>query len=532
MRSTTNTRFRGRHALLAIVAATALVAGACSSADLQEGGIPPATAAVPTLTAAQVERSTGQLDRIIADVMDQTSIPGVAVAVVHDDQVVYTQGYGVREAGTDTPVDAETVFQLASLSKPIGSTVVAGLVGDGTVAWDEPMVEIKPDFELSNAYVTENATLADLYSHRSGLPGFAGNDLETMGFDQATIIERLRELPLDPFRITYSYSNFAMTTAGVAAAGAAGLTFTEAAQKELFGPTGMSSSSFSHADFLARQNRAALHSQVDGEWKATFTREPDAQAPAGGGSSNVVDMAQWMRLQLADGMLDGTRIIDGEALAETHRLHVNTRPGADPALPTQGYGLGWNVGQSEVEPSLAQWGHSGAFSVGAATTVTLIPELGLGITVLTNAAPIGAAEAISALYVDTLLNGQPTQDWLAMWRNRFAPLLAAPAYEVPPTPTPARDDRAYVGAYENAYFGRVAISEAEGRLVMAWGPDLTRTLDLQHFDGDTFLYADYPEIEGGLTPLVFEFTGGTSASSMVLGAGKAAGSWMVLSRVS
>jgi CubicO group peptidase (beta-lactamase class C family) len=532
--STTSTtrRPRARQALGASVALVALFAGACSSGDLKEGGVPAPAETLPALTPAQVEGSAGQLDRIVADVMGQTGIPGVAVGVVFDDSTVITKGYGVRENGQDATVDDQTVFQMASLSKPVGSTAVAGLVGDGTIAWDDTITSHLAGFELSDTYVTENVTIADMYSHRSGLPGFAGNDLEAMGFDQATILDRLQYLPLDPFRATYAYANFGMTVGGLAAADAAGTTFPQMAQKVLFGPAGMTSTSASYTDFLARDDKALIHAKVDGAYEAAFTREPDAQAPAGGVSSNVVDLSRWMRLQLADGKLDGNQIIDGAALDETHRPQMSSRPTGDPTEPIREYGLGWDLSQNEADPALVQWAHSGAFTQGAGTTVRLLPQLGLGVVVLTNAAPVGGAETIADAYIDTLLNGTTTKDWASLWTSRFAPITTPPEIPVPANPVAAKADGAYTGTYANDYYGTVTITEKDGGLVMAWGPDDSRTLALEHYDGDAFLYIDSPEIEGAKTPLAFQFTGGATASSLVLGNETPLGDWMVLKRTS
>src|SRR5690606_11948712 len=119
----------------------------------------PAGAGGSSLSASAVDASVPMLDEIVEEVMAETGIPGVAVAVVHDDRVVTTRGYGVREAGTEEPVDEDTVFQLASLSKPVGSTVISGLVGEGVVSWDDPIVEHLPDFELSDPWVTEHVTI-------------------------------------------------------------------------------------------------------------------------------------------------------------------------------------------------------------------------------------------------------------------------------------------------------------------------------------------------------------------------------------
>jgi len=521
---------RARRAAVAGLALVAVTAGACSSADLQEGGIP-AGAGGSSLSASAVDASVPMLDEIVEEVMAETGIPGVAVAVVHDDRVVTTRGYGVREAGTDEPVDEDTVFQLASLSKPVGSTVISGLVGEGVVSWDDPIVEHLPDFELSDPWVTEHVTIGDMYAHRSGLPGtVAGNDLENMGFDRAEILQRLRYLPLDPFRITYSYSNFGMTTGGEAAARANGTTWETAAEEVLFEPAGMTSTSFRNSDFLAEDDRASLHVRQGGEWVPAFSRQPDAQAPAGGASSNVVDLARWMRLELNGGELDGEQIIDSDALVPAHTPQITSRPPADPATPASGYGYGWDVSMAAYAPGQVQWSHSGAFSVGAATTVRLLPGLDLGVMVLTNAAPVGGAEAIAEMYLDRLINGQQTQDWVTIWHERFAPLLEAPTYDEPATPTPQRAASAYVGTYENGYYGTIEIVEEGGELVMRWGPGLERTLELEHFDGDQFLYVDYPEIEGGKTPLAFQFGSGPDATALVLGAFEPQGDFQVLVR--
>jgi CubicO group peptidase (beta-lactamase class C family) len=295
-------------------------------------------------------------------------VAALAVACTNDD--------GVSEAGTDRRVTPETVFQIASLSKPIGATAVAAVVGRGDIAWDQPVATELPDLQLSSEYVTQNATVADFYSHRSGLPGdTGGNDLELIGFDQGSIIPRLRELPLAPFRATYSYSNFGLTIGGLAAAAAYGTPFAQMAEEVLFTPAGMTSTSFSHDEFLTRPDTARLHVLRDGAFTTGFERDADAQAPAGGASSNVVDLNRWMLLQLDSGQLDGEQIVDAEALAETKRSHINRSPAAEVDRPIAGYGLGWNLDQAVVEPSLVEWSHSGAFIAGAGTAHSLFPPV-------------------------------------------------------------------------------------------------------------------------------------------------------------
>jgi CubicO group peptidase (beta-lactamase class C family) len=483
-------------------------------------------------TARSVEASGPILDDIVTDVMAASEVPGVAVAVVHDGRVVIAEGYGVRETGTDDAVDAETVFQVASLSKPISSTVVAGAVGRGDVAWDQPVVELLPEFELSDDYVTDHVTIADLYSHRSGLPGeTAGNDLEQLGYERTEIVERLRYLPLAPFRSTYSYSNFGLTVGAVAAAAGYGTSFEQMADEVLFEPAGMTSTSFRHDDFITETNAAKLHVRIDETYRARFTRDADAQAPAGGASSNVVDLARWMILQLDEGRLDGEQIIDAASLAASKRPFIRTDFESDPVELAAQSGLGWGVGTASADASLVEWSHSGAFSAGAGTAVRLVPALDLGIVVLTNAF-VGAAEAIADGYLDTVVNGQASIDWFADgWGPLFAGILVPPVHTPPATITAARDVSAYVGTYANDYLGEVAVRETPTGLEIAAGPGLVTVIAVEHFDADTFVGTTAPEIEGARSLFVFEFDGGAErATRLLFEAGDDVAPWAVLTR--
>jgi CubicO group peptidase (beta-lactamase class C family) len=488
----------------------------------------------PVLDPAVVAASEPDLDAIVDAVMKAEGTPGVAVAVVHGGAVVITKGYGVREAGTDLPVDADTVFQIASLSKPLGSTVVAGAVGRGDIAWDQPVSSVLPAFALSDGYVTDNVTLADLYSHRSGLPGgTAGNDLETAGFTQPVIIERLRYLPLAPFRTTYSYSNFGMTVGGLAAAAASGTTFADLADTVLFGPAGMTSTSFRYDDFAARENATRLHVKVSGDYQARFVRNADAQAPAGGASSNVTDLARWMLLQLGGGALDGEQIIDAAALAETKRPQIRTRHDSDPNAPAAHYGLGWDIGPSNAVPDLLEWSHGGAFIHGAGTVVRILPALGLGVVVLTNGQPYGVAEAIADAYIDTVVNGAASLDWFGDgWGPVFRRLFEPTNYPAPTAPQPAQAASAYTGTYRNDYFGVVVVREGADGLELVWEPEGSTPLVLTHFDADTFLIDTTPQIQGTSSPVSFlRLEGAEAATALVLGPLEGAADWQKVTRV-
>jgi len=138
---------------------------------------PPRTAGVP-IPDGQIDKAVASLDTIVSDVMKRSGIPGMAVVVVRDGKTVYAKGFGVRKIGENQPVDADTVFQIASLSKSLAASVVAHQVGAGIVKWDTPLVAHLPWFKLTDPWVTQHVTIADMFSHRSGLPGHAGDDLE------------------------------------------------------------------------------------------------------------------------------------------------------------------------------------------------------------------------------------------------------------------------------------------------------------------------------------------------------------------
>src|SRR3954447_6243940 len=171
------------------------------------------------VTSEQVTRDVQELEKLAQQKIQENAVPGLAIAVVFQDEVVYAKGFGVRDVNTKAPIDADTVFQLASLSKPIGSTVVAELVGEGKIKWDSKLSVLDPGFAMFDPWVTHEITIRDMYAHRSGLPDHAGDLLEDIGFGRAEILHRLRyQHPDSSFRSHYAYTNFGITEAAVAAA--------------------------------------------------------------------------------------------------------------------------------------------------------------------------------------------------------------------------------------------------------------------------------------------------------------------------
>ena len=440
----------------------------------------------PTISRDAVRNAVAKLPDRISETLGATGVPGLAVGVLFDDEVMLTEGFGVRSLEGDECIDGDTVFQIASLSKSVAASVMAALVGQKAFAWDNPVHTGNPDFALSDPWVSEHVTYADLFSHRSGLPDHAGDLLEDLGFNRDTVLERLRLYPLAPFRASYAYTNFGLTAAAVAAAARAGMTWEDASDALLYKPLGMARTSSTYAGFLAQDNRARGHVQSDGKWIVTpQPRQPDAQSPAGGVSSTVNDLLQWLATMLRVAATGASEVVNTDALAECWKPHAVSNPADGPTDRAGFYGLGFNVGYDEA--GRVRLGHSGAFALGAGTATTFFPAERIGIVVLTNSEPTGVAEATVESFYDDLFYGTQRKDWLAFAAPYFHRMIhPAPKkdYTQPPGgAAPAGSEERYLGGYHNALYGFLDVEHRPGGgLQITFGPE-RQTYPLQPYDG-------------------------------------------------
>ncbi len=397
--------------------------------------------------------------------------------------------------------------------------MVAELVGEGKITWDSKLSVLDPAFAMFDPWVTREITIRDMYAHRSGLPEHAGDLLEDLGFTRAEILHRLRyQHPSSSFRSHYAYTNFGMTEGAIAAAKAYNVEWENGAEEKLYRPLGMSSTSSRYADFMARRNKALGHVLVDGKWTQKFKRDPDAQSPTGGVSSSVNDLTKWLQLQLANGKFESKQIVDEKALAETHHPHMLTGFNPFTQLPTF-YGLGWNVGYDQE--GRLRLNHSGAFGLGTATYANLVPGEQLGIVVLTNAYPLGIAEALGTTFVDIALYGKPTQDWFPLFKQVYSNPAAIGTvlgfdYSKPPaSATPALKNSAYAGKYTNDYFGDISIVEKDGGLAIVQGPK-NKAFPMTHYDRDTFTYETEGENAVGRSGITFTVSADGKAAQVLV----------------
>jgi CubicO group peptidase (beta-lactamase class C family) len=451
----------------------------------------------PDVTPEQVRAALPKFEALAKQTLEKAGVPGMAVVVVHRDEVVFLKGFGVREAGTDKPVDADTVFQLASTSKAFASTVLAALVGDGVIGWDDRLTDHLPGFRLSDPWVTSEVTIRDMLCHRSGLRTSAGDEVALfLGYDRSEVFRRLRYYkPASSFRSQYAYTNFGFAAAAEAGARAAKTPWEALAAEKIYQPLGMKSTSSRFADYAAAPNRALPHVRVAGQWTARYTVNADPQSPAGGVSSSVRDIAAWMRLQLAGGKFAGKQLISATALAETHRPQIDA--GSYPVTDQAAfYGLGWFVLQDG--DGRVFWKHGGAHSPGNRADVTLLPRQQLGIAIFLNAFPSWIPEALSQSFFDLVLTGAVEKDWVALGNKRAeadlktnAALFKDFSDKAPPPNSPALPADAYLGVYRNDLYGDLTVAAKDGKLVLSLGRKLVAT-PLWHWDRDLFVL-DLPD---------------------------------------
>jgi len=458
------------------------------AAQTQSDVPPPLVPAMP-LPDNAVDNAVAKLDGMVDDLMKKSGIPGMAVAVVHGGKTVYAKGFGVKDVRSGDKIDPDTVFQLASLSKPLSATVVAHQVGQSAIGWDTPVVSKLPWFALSDPVVTRMVSVGDMFSHRSGLPDHAGDMLEDLGYERRYVLERLRQLSLDPFRISYAYTNFGLTAGAEAVAGGAGKPWEDLADEVLFHPLGMASTSFRFTDYQARPDRAVGHIHVDGRYEPLYVRDPDPEAPAGGASSSVNDMTRWLTMMLANGSLEGKQIVDPKALLPAVTPQIVSSRATEAAMRSGFYGYGFNVAPTSA--ARMELSHSGAFELGSGTNFVILPSADVAIVALTNATPSGVPESLTAQFADLVQFGEVREDWYKLYGDIFKqmeqPTGSLVGQKPPANLAPAAPPASYVGTYNNDYWGPARVTEKDGKLHLALGAKLDVPLD--HWDGNIFTYS-------------------------------------------
>jgi CubicO group peptidase (beta-lactamase class C family) len=356
-------------ALLALVAASCVTNARAQDSKVQ-------TPATPEVTLEQrLDRLCEQLEKQRQDL----HIPGFAIAIVSDDQIILSKGFGVRDVENNIPVMPETLFAIGSSTKAFTAALVAMLVDEGKMTWDDPVRQHLPEFHLSDKEADENVTIRDLLSHRSGLERTDLLWASGQATRQEIIAAVAKAEPKSKFREAFHYQNVMYLAAGLAAANAAGFDgdWDALIVQRLFTPLGMKGTNTDIEQ--ARKSPVLSLGYSWDEEKKQFKHRPmrnlNTIAPAGAINSNVIDMAQWLRLQLGKGEIDGRRLINAERFDEMRTKESSIAEGAG-----VDYGLGWMLHDWQGRRIVEHGGNIDGF----AAQVTLVPEANLGYALLTN----------------------------------------------------------------------------------------------------------------------------------------------------
>ncbi|MHC1732608.1 MAG: serine hydrolase [Bacteroidales bacterium] len=452
-------------------------------------------------TASGQPLSEKKIDRLTERVMKEFNVPGIAVAVVKDDLVVHVKGYGVRSISTGEKTDEHTLFAIASNTKAFTAAALGILIDEGKLRWDTKVADIIPEFRLYNSFVTEDFMIKDLLTHRSGM-GLGAGDLmgwpDSADFSTAEIIYNLRYLKqTSPFRTRYDYDNMLYIVAGEVVKRVSGQSWEDFTESRIMWPLGMNESASSFKRIKERTNLIDAHVPVDGRLQVVLKQEAKRHNSVGGIYSNVSDMSKWVMMQLNRGRYGDSKekYIFSEEVHREMWTPQTVRPvSRQSAYRTNFafYGLGWNL--ADINGYL-HVSHTGGHS-GIVTQVTMLPELRLGIIVLTNQEEVSAFTAITNSIIDGYL-GIRNQDRVKELKTRMLQQQAE-AKEITdrvwatvkagsnePSVEVVYGD--FEGTYSDVWFGDVIISEENGRMRIRSVKSPRLKGEMFHYTADTFI---------------------------------------------
>lgn len=443
--------------------------------------------------------SSAEIDRVVERTIEQFSVPGIAVGVIKDGNVVHSRGYGVREIGKPGSVAAATLFKIASNSKAMTTAALAILVDEGKLSWNDKVADHLPDFKLHDEWVTAEFTVADLLTHRSGL-GLGAGDLmlwpEPNSFSRKDIIRGLRHFrPASSFRTQYAYDNLLYIVAGELIPAVSDHSWESFVDERVLGAIGAERCFAGDIPSEQMVDIAAPHGVLGGELQVIERSRIEANtivsAAAGGVRCSLQDMLVWVDTQLNLGTTAaGEVIFSAEQSAAMWRSRTLRSVSEDDLSRDRthfkAYGLGWRLadvhGYREVS-------HTGTLA-GMSSYVVLIPELDLGVVVLTNGSSSAARRAIMYSIVRSYM-GVERRDWIDYLVTQTDPAPSAneagDAAAVAATATPARPLTDYTGDFDDPWFGRVSIRVENGALQLASQKSPRMAAELLPFSDDVFV---------------------------------------------
>ena len=395
-----------------------------------------------------IQAASPEIETYIVNGMKTFDVPGLAVGIVADGRLVYSKGFGVRSKAGGEPVDTRTVFQIGSATKGFLSATMALMVDRGKFSWDDRVVDLDPEFQLKDPWVTREFRMFDLLAQRSGLPPYANDALGILGMSRDGLIHSLRYVePASSFRSTFAYTNITHILAGRMVAKAAGAQDWNAVlQMEILDPLGMKETSYTAAAIEAAPNHAHGHRWVpEGAVEVPFTQIfPYDFDGAGDINSTVEDASRWLRFQLGNGTFEGRRIVSPENLTVTHTPKVAM---SDKVT----YAMGWVVQQTPN--GTVVWHNGGTMSFGS--YFGMVSEKNVGVVVLSNEVNVGLPDAIGGWVLDRIL-GNPKVDHVAdaFKAAKGASERSAKLFAKPNNPRPFPPLTPLAGTFVGPSFGK------------------------------------------------------------------------------
>lgn len=432
--------------------------------------------------------SLSNLEEYIFHAMRDWDVPGLAIAIVKDDSIIFSKGFGVLKIGEPELVNERTIFAIGSCTKAFTSAALGMLVDEGKIKWDDKAITHLSDFRLFDPYMTNELTIRDMLSHRSGLEPCNGLWYGTF-FDRHELLYRMRYIkPMNGFRTTWNYNNLMFLAAGEILPAVTGLSWDEFILQRIFAPLGMIESYTNAAQIKQMCHLASPHVKINNEIKPIEWRNSDSISPAGSISSNVVDMAQWIRLQLNDGVFDQKRLMSSSSIHEMHTPQSIRKSSKVFNECFNLYGLGWSLQDYRGHKMIS---HNGAFD-GTTARVAMLPERKLGIVILTNLQGTSITNALICHIFDAYLEVKEATDWnakllaISKEESNHAEIREREREENRRKGTnPSFNLAYYQGTYSNEIYGDVIITQNQGKLKYQYH---TFEGELNHWELDTFLF--------------------------------------------
>ena len=430
------------------------------------------------------------LEQRIEQIRKDWDIPGMSVAIIKDDKVIYAKGFGVRELGKPGKVNKKTLFAVASTTKAMTVATLGMLVDEEKLSWDDWVVDILPGFRMYDAYATAEMRVRDLLTHKSGLSRGDGVWLE-FPITQKKVLHQIRYLkPAYSFRSKYHYSNLMYLTAGLVSAEVHGDSWDKVMYKRLFKPLRMNRSVPMSRDIKKRSNIATPHAKENGllseeNFKTIKHRDADAIAPAGAVYSNALEMANWVRLNMNKGEFEGKRILSEAVMNEMHKPQMHTSYSSTSELTNfTMYGLGWSVDDYRGHKRVS---HGGGID-GFRTWLGFIPDIKLGWVVFNNGGS-AASKFVGYEIIDAFLGLEDDVDWSAKGKKSYAMQTAradslrtdVDSRRVMGT-QPRLESSGYKGDYHDDFYGNMTVTASDGKIILSRGDALRGTLNHWHYD--------------------------------------------------